>query len=151
MSSYSIIGDNDALVLVAGIYELRIISVNFVSDATAGVWVSTNTNTGGSASGGSVTQVVKLRPGSPAASATARDGATVSGGTTLKYTNTYINPTTSVTYSGGGTWTGSTGSIESPLTTTVPPGSMFIVNGLSQAGYLFATVYFEELRLAGSY
>lgn len=151
MSSYTITGDTDILVLVPGLYELRIMSVEFVSDASAGVWVGYYSNTGGSVSGGTNTTVGKLRSSSPAASATCRNGASVSGGSAARLGLTYVNPTTSVTYSGGGSWTGSTAQVQTPLTTTVAPGSILYVTGLSSPGYLWATVYFEELRLAGSY
>lgn len=151
MSSYAAVGTDSAFVIIPGIYEIRVLSLQFASDATSGAWIGVKVNTGGSVSGGSSNAITKLRSGSPEASATSKTNASISGGTTREIAFEYMNPATTVTYSGGGSWAGSSGQVQPPLTVTVSPGSVLFVDGLDYSGYLWCAIYFEELRLAGSY
>jgi hypothetical protein len=45
---------------------------------------------------------------------------------------------------------GSTAQAQSPLTLTIAPGNALLINGLSSSA-TNVVVYFQELRLAGSY
>lgn len=133
-------------------YEIRITQVSiFCSGAGAYITTAVRHETS-SLSGGSTADVVPLHQGAPAASATARAGSLTFSGTAKVVGSTYVPPGQNTVILAYGTDTihqGSTAQITSPLTLTVAPGSVFHVTPVGAATTV--QVYFEELRLPGSY
>lgn len=149
--------------LLAVTYEIRISLISFWSYGGGQVFNVTR-HEGTTVSGGSAVDVVPCKQGGPAASATAKLGTLTFTGTSKVVGSTYLTPgqNSQITETGVSTityYTGSTSTINAPLTMTIQPGSAIHVGGgfegTTQFGGLNADVgcliYFEELRLAGSY
>lgn len=116
---------------------------------------------GGSASSGSSAPIVTLRQGAPAATATARLGALSFTGTQRVIGATYMGsgqtdkinpgPPASATV----IFTGTTATFPFPLTTVIKPGSTLAVvtSGVTSTWNTNTgcEIYFEELRLQGSF
>jgi hypothetical protein len=152
MTAYYTTSSGQDLGILAGTYEMRILLVNFCTVSGGDVVVKTFRHTGSTLSGGSAADIVPLHQGAPAASATARAGSLTFSGT-AQCTGSAFIPTaqSSVIYNTTviTTYGGASGQSQSPLTLTVTPGSVFHVSG--PVGALQAQVWFEELRLPGSY
>lgn len=142
-------------------YEIRITSVLVWNVASTGVGLHLYRHEVSTLSGGTAVDVVPLYQGAPAASATAQVGSppTLSfSGTSRICGSTYMAPGENSSVSGTyviNTFPGSTSQVTPPLTLTVSPGSVFNV-GTGSAGFGLSSnsicqIWFEELRLAGSY
>lgn len=138
-----------ATAITVGAYPIRISQVNMWCRAGGGQAYYAHRYEGGTASGGSAVNVVALRQGAPAASATARVGTVTLTGTARFLGGAYVAPG-SITSGTVTSFPGSTAQITFPLTTIVAPGSVFTVEG-GFTNSLGCEIYFEELRLAGSY
>ena len=105
---------------------------------------------GGVASGGSSAPLVALRQGAPAATATARVGALTFTGT-RRVLNTTVQPPGRVTEGTTSSVSGAATQMEFPLTTVIVPGSTFAITSGWFSTIGGCDIYFEELRLFGSY
>jgi hypothetical protein len=118
------------------------------SDSSNGSFITFNRYDSGSLSGGTSIGITALRDGAPAASATAKTGASVSGSLQSLWG---IFLASGSADSLGFTSPGTTNQ-ESPLPITIAPGSVFNINVQTNiSGLAFINVFFEELRLQGSY
>lgn len=149
MSTYSVYSNSDAGIKAVA-YEVRISQVVVYSDSPFGYFIRICRYDSGTLSGTSVTPI-PLRQGAPAASATAVSGVTVSG-TQRTIQLFFIGPgETLATPSSSAVYHGASAQFQPPLAVTISPGSVFVVNGQPSDGTMATTIYFEELRLAGSY
>lgn len=108
----------------------------------------------GTVSGGSALDLVPLRQGAPAASATGLGGTLTFTGTKRSLGNVYLPPGEQSSVSGTtviNTFPGSSASISFPLTVVIAPGSVFRLGANFVDNNGVAEVVFEELRLSGSY
>ena len=148
------------IVIKAGIYEMRMAQINFWGySGTAQIFTANYLSVGTTISGGTAIDVVPLRQNAPTASATAQQGPSISfspqQGLSPWFTGTMIGsavlPPGSST---SGTITvnsGSTAQMSFPLPTILSPGAVFVLTNNSLAQNQGAEIYFEELRLSGSY
>jgi hypothetical protein len=136
-------------------YEMRFTQLVAANIGTNYIEIDFYRQTGSTLSGGSAVTPTPLRDGAQPCSATARYGASLTvSGTALPLFLVYENSASgSVSYYGGlesesaGAVTGS-----SPLPITVAPGGVFYVTFSSAYTlYTYVTIFFEELRLQGSY
>jgi hypothetical protein len=145
----------DSLYLQAGIYEVRIAQVTlWCSTVNAAELYTAYRYEGGSASGGTSMPVIALRQGAPAASATAGGGAVSYTGTQRAINATVLPPgavSTTIGTTPTQTHPGSTAQMQFPLPTIIAPGSFFSVTGDFSGPGTGLEMYFEELRLKGSY
>lgn len=147
-------GSYSDVAVAVGTYAVRLVAVSFWSYTGGGITFQMFRYDVGTMSGGKAVNVVTLRQGATAASATARIGnLTFTGGPGKQCGATYVGPGAVSTSAGTSTITaypGATGSLQFPLTTVCAPGSVFTINGFHNT-LTGCEVYFEELRLAGSY
>jgi hypothetical protein len=152
MTAYHVMVAEDVAIM-AVTYEIRITQVLFFAVAGGGEVVYTVRHEGSTLSGGTTIDIVPLHQGAPAASATAMAGTSLSYSGIAKIVgSTYVPPATTASIVGTTVITnfpGSTAQIQSPLTLTVAPGSVFATTGVTSSTVV--QIYFEELRLAGSY
>lgn len=142
MTAYGIIAINQNLVITAGAYEIRLAGINMWANSNTAYWMPIYRYDGASASGGSVGDCVPLRSGAPAASAVARLGSGAPSGTSNLLFEGYLGTT--------GTATGVSSQFNPPLTVTIGVGSALYVPVPSTIDHV-VNVYFEELRLQGSF
>lgn len=159
---------NDADIAIrAGTYELRVASIAFWNNGTGGYVFNVNRHEASSLGGGAALDVVPMRQGAPVASCTARVGTTLTfSGTNKVVGSTYVPPgETSSVYTSGmvvavlHTYPGSSAQAQQPLPLTIAPGSVLhIAGGFSESTQftslgttLGCNIYFDELRLPGSY
>jgi hypothetical protein len=152
------------IAIKAGLYEMRMAQINFWGySGAAQIFTANYLAAGTTISGGSALPVVPLRQSAPAASATAQQGSSLTfspqqgispwfygqniGGTVLPPGLTATASGTSVIV----TTTGSTAQMTFPLPTIIAAGAVFLLVNNSLAQNQGAEIYFEELRLAGSY
>lgn len=148
MAGYSTFSDGSSISIKANTYEIRLTSVTMYSDSSNGSFITFNRYDSGSLSGGTSIGITALRDGAPAASATAKTGASVSGSLQSLWG---IFLASGSADSLGFTSPGTTNQ-ESPLPITIAPGSVFNINVQTNiSGLAFINVFFEELRLQGSY
>ena len=151
---YTYCGTGTSLAINVGVYEIRIASIQIYSASSNGTFVGVYRYDAARASSGTSQLVVPLRQGAPAASSTSIFGnsLSISSGNYELLNEVYVPPGAvtpgSATYYT--TYPGSATQIQSPLTYTVGPGGVLYITGLI-AGSLACNVFFEELRLAGSY
>ena len=156
MTAYYVTGDPWSMAIRAVTYEIRISQILLYSTGSGGTIVrairhESSTLTRGA--GGGVLDVVPLYQGAPAASTTGMWGALNFTGTPKVVGSTYLPPGENSDVVGTTvihTFPGSTSQIQSPLTLTVAPGSVLEVIGDNEVAGT-CQIYFEELRLAGSY
>lgn len=152
MTSYLAVATGVDLAIRAVTYELRITLVNLTCFGGGSNIVKTARHDVSSLSGGSVVDVVPLYEGAPAASATARSGSLTFSGTQEFMSSCFVPPgttTSTIGFTNIAIYGGSNAQIQPELTLTVSPGSVFHVSGAT-AGTI-VQVYFEEIRLVGSY
>lgn len=138
----------------AGSYECRLVQVNLFGSYSAGTTWSAVRYESGTMSGGTTIPIVALRQGAPACTAAAMFGnALTFTGTARTVGGVYLPPgevSTSTGTSVINTFPGASAQITFPLTTIVSPGTVFTVHGAAN-NVFGCDVYFEELRLSGSY
>jgi hypothetical protein len=152
MTSYSAVSDSVDLAIRAVTYEIRITQVNLVCYAGGSEVILLNRHESSTLSGGSVADIVPLYQGAPAASATARSGSLTFSGTNKIVGSAFVGSGTDVStiyYTAIINNHGSNAQIAPPLTLTVLPGSVLHVSGVTSG--TIAQVFFEEMRLPGSY
>lgn len=135
----------------ANTYELRIAQVSINSGSQSFGFVLFSRYVGGSISGGPAASCNPIRQGSPAVSATAAVGSFTPSGTQQYINDIFVAPGEIYDYVSDASYPGATASFESPLALTISPGSVFCVYGSWFDTSVSASIYFEELRLAGSY
>lgn len=150
---------DSVLAVRAGSYELRLVEFSVTSSKTDPYYVYLIRYDSSALTGGSAVPITPLRQGAPAASATSRGGYLGSGSNinpsgTAQYINyTMLSPGGSVTADASTGYnpiyktTGTSTSFSPPLPITVKPGGILVVLGWP----ITCTIFFEELRLAGSY
>jgi hypothetical protein len=158
MTSYLVRYDQTSgitrIVIKAGLYEIRMAQINFWGYAGVNLYSAFLYDPGATVSGASAIPVVELRQNAPVASATAQQGSSVTLTGTARYIGGTVLPPGSVTSPGSPpitTFPGSTAQMTFPLPTIVAPGGLFVLTGASYVPTIGAEIYFEELRLAGSY
>lgn len=154
MTTYNVttIGVTDGAIL-AGSYEVRLVAITaYNSSIYNSVYVTVARHEPATISGGTAVPITPLRQGAPAASATAKQGTglTVSG--TSKTLQIFALNAASLVEIGAGvqTVTVASANFQPALATTIAPGSALHVSGMVD-GYCICNIFFEELRLAGSY
>jgi PPE-repeat protein len=144
-----------AIAVRAVTYELRIAQIDLVGYTGGGFTVLAFRHENSTLSGGTSIGVAPLHQGAPAASATAMVGSSLAfSGTSKLVGSAYLPPANSSAIDGTSvitTYSGSSAQIVSPLTLTIAPGSVLHVAGAFNVNTGFCDIYFEELRLAGSY
>ncbi|HEX4395435.1 MAG TPA: hypothetical protein VH084_28475 [Mycobacterium sp.] len=162
MTAYVVRHDQSAspsISILAVTWPIRLASITFWSYLTT---IAELANVfrydSGVASGGAVAPVIPMRQGAPAATATARIGTLTLTGTFHYINSTAISPgqtesviTVGTTLINVHTYGGSTAQIQFPLTTVISPGSSLVVNCSIFGSRTGCEIYFEELRLQGSY
>jgi hypothetical protein len=154
MTSYYAFSDGSELAIRAVTYEIRIASVNLMCYAGGIELVTTHRHEVSSLGGGTAADVAPLYQGAPAATATARSGtsALTFSGTDRIVGSAFVpqgNSTAVIGLYTVVTQHGSNAQIQTPLTLTVAPGSVYHVKGITTGTVV--QVFFEELRLVGSY
>lgn len=144
----------DTFALQAVTYELKIVQINFWQTGPAS-WLKIYRSSSSMTTDGDSIPVFPLRQGAPAASAKASVGSSVRSGSTL-VGELLIGP-------GGETngtvamLVGANAQFSTPVTMTLKPGHTLYIAGLVVDALNFnssdvrAIVYFEEIRLLGSY
>jgi hypothetical protein len=140
-------------------YEIKLTQINWWSWGGSSVFYLYR-HENSTMTGGTTINVVPLRQGAPAATATAMQGAISFSGTQRVIGNTYLPPGSTSTAVGASvitTYPGSTTQIQPALTTTVLPGSVLhVAPGPLPSGWagisetVGCEISFEELRLSGS-
>ena len=152
MTSYATVGINANFAVNAVTYELRIVSINIYSAATSGNFASVDRYDGGHSTGGTQVDIVPLRQGAPAASATAYQGFTSVSGAAHVISEFFVGPGASRASREEyyyWVYTGNSSTFESSLPFTVPPGSALVVGGLTTS--MTCNVTFEEIKMPDSY
>lgn len=144
------------ILIKAGIYEIRMVQINFSSRTGAAYpFIGMCYPPGTTMTGGSAMTVTPTRQNAPAASATAQQGPqSMTFSTTPVYVSSTVLPPGAVVTSSGTstitTYPGANAQMSFALPTIIAPGGVINFNG----GFLdtvTADIYFEELRLSGSY
>lgn len=139
------------LAIRAVTYELRIIQINVLATSGGGTNIFTYRRDTSTLSGGTAVAVAPLHQGAPAASAIARVGNSLAVSGTAKLISTgYIGPASSYSYPIE-LHNGATAAVSIPVTFTIAPGSVLQVNAAWNLTATWCEVYFEEMRLPGSY
>lgn len=153
MTAYLVSSTLQTVAIRAVTYELRITQVTASSLLTAASLIITSRHEGSTLSGGSAADIMPLYQGAPAASATANHGTSLTfSGTNRFLASTILSNganTQVIGYTPVTTAQGANAQIISPLTLTIAPGSVFHVT--HQFSGPLTRIFFEEIRLAGSY
>lgn len=144
MTQYSLLGGTGTSVALAAVtYTIRIVRIDLANNQATVQTVWFDKYTGGTLSG-TAFPIVAMRAGSPAATASAKSGSSISG-TRQELTSVDVGGASWDSYTGAHT-SGGSASLQPPLDLTFAPGTAFKVNGLTDR-VTVATIYFEELRL----
>lgn len=144
------------IAIKAGIWEIRMVQINFSSRTGAAYpFVGLCHPPGTTMSGGSAMAVTPTRQNAPAASATAQQGprAATFSTTPVCVSSTVLPPGAVVSSSGTTTITqypGANAQMSFVLPTIIAPGGVINFQGFF-LDTVTADIYFEELRLTGSY
>lgn len=140
-----------SLAIRAVTYELLISKINVLATSGGSTNITATRRESSTLSGGTAVTVAPLHQGAPAASATVRVGSSLAFSGTAKIISTgYIGPASSYSYPIE-LHNGATASVSIPVTLTIAPGSVLQVSASLNGYSTWCEVYFEEMRLAGSY
>lgn len=153
MTGYCIVASGGDIGIKAVTYAVRIVQIIYYNTSTTNSWVDLYRHEGSTLSGGTATAIAPLRTGSPAATALAQVGTLTLSGATRRISTQYLDPGSTATADGPyviGYSNAASASFDTPISGVVAqPGQVIRITGVTSVAV--ANIYFEELRIPGTY